>query len=433
MSISSLPGWIEKPTFSDAPSRACVLTRQSAWERFKQSGLPDKKHERFRYTDFSILNTINLMPATYPEENSWKQALDDYRSTHSDAIILVNVNGYFIPSASDVDKLSPRITILTQEQAYLSSDNFCFAWQALRQPKHYPIVELNTALSEQGIFLLIPDHCELDTPLHILSIATGDVSFCSYPKHAISVGENSQLTIIEHHITLTKQTHLINEVMSIQLHPQAKVNHYKVQEKYASGIRLAHTLVYQEKASEFNHVNSGSGGTLVREELSIDLLDKYATCSVSGIYYLQQSAQYLDHHIDIQHFASHTHSKMLYKGIIDSSARAVFNGRLYVAKDAQKMTAHQENHHLLLSNRAEANSKPELEIYADDVQCKHGATTGQIAEEALFYLQSRGISQSSAMKMLLHAFAKEVIDHVSVVDVQQKMQDILLSSGGVDE
>jgi Fe-S cluster assembly protein SufD len=203
------------------------------------------------------------------------------------------------------------------------------------------------------------------------------------------------------------------------------LDYCKKQNENKKSIHIAHTLVKQLQNSKLSLSSFLCGGLFARDEVKVKLLEPGASCHTGGYYGSSVDNQYVDYHIDIYHLASHSMSEMLFKGTIDKKSRAVFNGKLYVEKDVQKILAHQTNHNLLLSKEAEIYSKPELEIYADDVKCKHGASIGQINHEALFYLRTRGISYSDALAILREGFADDIVQRIKHPEMRMRIQEML--------
>lgn len=253
--------------------------------------------------------------------------------------------------------------------------------------------------TEDGFVITIPDNTSA-----ALSMA---LATYSYAKNTIIVGKNSSLDLMIEYKTEGK---LNQHDTTIELKENAKLNFYKL---HKNNYLLSHTFVTQADNSTCSIGHFSQDNIFYREELEFKLIGKHAHCDAFGFYRTLQANEYVDHHVDVLHQASNSTSSMLYKGILENKSRAVFNGRLYVEKGTQKISAYQANHNLLLSQLAEVYSKPELEIYADDVKCKHGASTGQIDKESLFYLQSRGIKHEDAQRMLLSGFIEEVLQRVT--------------------
>ena len=218
---------------------------------------------------------------------------------------------------------------------------------------------------------------------------------------------------------------MMNMMTTIHVAKNAKMQHYKIQQEGRKAVHLASHFVHQQQNSTFSHVNFSSGALFARDDLVVQLLESGAECHTGGFYHLRYDQQFIDNHVVINHVAAHSNSDMLYKGIMENKSRAVFNGRLHVEKNAQKILAYQANHNLLLSKDAEVYSKPELEIYADDVKCKHGATTGQLDEQALFYMRSRGIPRHEALSILLQGFAEEIMQRITHEGIRRRVQEAL--------
>jgi Fe-S cluster assembly protein SufD len=263
-----------------------------------------------------------------------------------------------------------------------------------------------------GLFIHIPDSVLLSLPLHILSLSSGQESIMTSPNNLLVLGKNAQASVVHEYTSLVSGNYFNNVVTTIVAEDQAKLNLVKLQNESAQAIHMENIFVSQKQDSDVTLSNVTTGASFSRDDIAVLLAEAGAVCRTSGFYHASRDNQYIDHHVDVNHHAPRTNSEMVYKGIIDKKSRAVFNGGLYVEKNAQKITAFQENHNLLLSNTAEIYSKPELEIYADDVKCRHGATTGQIDRDALFYMQARGIDQATAMNILLKGFADDVLQRI---------------------
>lgn len=371
-----------------------------------------QKDERWKYTDLSFLESE---PFQLTEKVASSKQLDDIiasRRLPGESILLVCVNGFFMQELSDLAKLP--------EQTRVS--------QAISEPGNYagyPFAKLNAENSTDGLYLHIPNDYELNLPIHVLSLMIGGENKIAHPRHHIILGKNAQATFVEECYSLSLQRYMVNTVSNIIVNENAKLTHIKIQAEGEQAIHMASTFVTQKKHAETEFISFGIGGLFARDDLIIQLQESGANCKAAGFYHLRRDKQYVDNHVDITHAASHCTSEMLYKGILEKQSKAVFNGRLLVEKDAQKTLAYQANNHLLLSKTAEAYSKPELEIYADDVKCKHGATTGQLDQDALFYLRSRGIEKDEAMQMLLQGFAEDILNRITHPGIKARVQEML--------
>lgn len=390
---------------------------QQRWDDFIKTELPSQKDERWKYADLSFLTKNKYTLAKMMEAHDLVDVIHQHRLQKGESILIVFVNGYFMPGLSDLAKLP--VSVIVQ---YLNRDNVL---PQTIDAKKYVFANLNAESFSDGLFLEVPDECKLEMPIHLLSLTLGEDQSIAQPQHRIVLGQGSEATIIEEHFSFSEQAYVVNMVTTISIEKNAILNHYKIQHEGRQAVHIANTFVYQKQNSHASFLNISIGSLFARDDLVIHLQESGANCSTSGFYRLRTNNQYIDNHVDINHEAPHSTSDMLYKGIVDANARAVFNGRLHVEKNAQKITAYQANHHLLLSKGAEAYSKPELEIYADDVKCKHGATTGQLDQDALFYLRSRGIEKTEAMSLLLQGFAEEILNRITHPGIKARIQEML--------
>lgn len=395
------------------------------WEHFVKHQLPTRNDERFKYADFSFLAGKTFSAAQPINADDLIDTVNQHRLRQGNNILLVLVNGYFMPSLSDLHKLPDEVIACSMTKASQQyADAMVANWGKSINIKKHPFAGINAAMCKDGLFLHLPDNCELDASLHVLSIVVDQNEFMTHPWNMLVMGANSKLTLVEEYFSLAKQTYLMNVVTTIVAGKGAHLKHYKIQQEGKGAIHIANTFIQQQQDSRIEFTNFSMGSAFARDDVVALLQEPGANCNTAGFYHLTQDNQYIDHHIDIEHAAPNSNSEMLYKGILENKSRAVFNGSLYVKKDAQKIVAHQANHNLLLSKDAEIYSKPELEIYADDVKCKHGATTGQLDQEALFYMRSRGIPYQDAMSILLQGFAEEIMQRVTHDGVKMRVMEM---------
>lgn len=396
------------------------------WDAFIKQGLPTKQNERFKYTDFGFLRDQSFSLAQASEIDDVEDVLNQHRLRHENAILLVEINGLFVAELSDIAKLPQELIICSLSEARKNYSEL-LAHHELEtiDANQYPFASINSNLSNAGLFVHIADHFQLTQPLHLLSLVMDSTEFMAHTKRIIVLGKQSHLTLVEEYFSTQEQKYLMNVVNTIAVGPAAHYEHYKIQQEGKRAIHMAHHFVEQKRDSAMRFTHFSFGNLFARDDVIVKLQEAGASCETSGFYRVEQDNQYVDHHVDIYHLAPHTQSEMLYKGIADNKSRAVFNGKLQVQKAAQKILAHQENHNLLLSNQAAVYSKPELEIYADDVKCKHGSSTGQLDEDAIFYLQSRGIERSAAINMLLQGFADVILQRVKHVGIKMRIEERL--------
>ncbi|RMX22081.1 Fe-S cluster assembly protein SufD [Legionella jordanis] len=281
---------------------------------------------------------------------------------------------------------------------------------------------LNTALLNTGVVLYVPSGIIIDEPI-VLS-HWQDQEQASHCRYLIVLEEGSEATVIEDYHGIEGCNYFTNTVTEIFTGSNAKLVHYKIQREAKSSYHIGQTSVLQAKNSQFHSHSLSIGGKLVRSDIRIDLADEKAQALMNGIY-APSEGQHIDHHTAVHHLVPNCRSEQDYKGILTGRSRAVFNGKVIVAKQAQHSEARQQNKNLLLSNHAEIDSKPQLEIFADDVVCTHGATVGQLDEEALFYLATRGINREEASQYLIQAFTEENIQMISHPKLAEWMRALL--------
>lgn len=418
--VVSLPNWLKPATDHAVPAWVQAL-QQKTHAALIAAGLPTRKHERWKYADLSFLNQKDFVLPARVNPAELESIIAAKRL--ADAILLVTVNGCFIPALSDMATIPDGMVVMNFRQALEKLEDKIN--QHSLDAQQYPFAALNAANISEGIYIDIPAKLYVSAPIHLLSIVTDENDFIAHPRRVIRVGQQSQVTITEEYCSLTESAYFMNIVNELTLESGSSLTLYQLQRESKQAVHIAHTFLEQYKNSQASIVNVTTGAKFSRDEVVVKLKEAGADCKTSGFYKLTTKDQYVDHHLDISHQAPHSNSEMLYKGIIDYNARAVFNGRLHVQQDAQRILAYQANHNLLLSPTAEVYSKPELEIYADDVKCKHGATTGQLDQEALFYLRSRGIEKSEAMSILLRGFADDVLQRITHLATKQRVKECL--------
>lgn len=395
-------------------------------QAFIQRGLPTRREEAWKYTDVTFLAEKKFRAGLLPKEN-YAARVNERRLKGTESLLLVFINGNFVANLSDLRLLPKEVMLCNIQQAlkvqpalvqkYLTFDT---------DAQSYPFASLNMALMTDGVFLYVPKNIVLDLPIHLLFLSANQDDFVSSPRNIIVADKSSQVTVLEEYSCLASKMYFTNAVTEIHAEDNAQIQYYKIQNE---GLRqvthIAKTSVNQRKDSQVKTVTLSTGGQVARDDLQVSLHEKGAECSVNGFYALHEDGQHRDNHIWIDHIATHGTSDMVYKGILEKKSQSVFNGMVYVHPDAQKTLAHQANHNLMLSADAIVNTKPEFEIYADDVKCAHGDTVGQLDAEALFFLRSRGIEEKAALKILAQAFAAEVLERVTNPAIAQHMQKVL--------
>jgi Fe-S cluster assembly protein SufD len=405
--------------------------RERAFGRFRELGFPATNVEDWKYTDVRSLAAQPLHLAGDNEDTaSLRRLLDDAGLTAN----LVFVNGRFRPDLS-TDLPPARGVTVSNLAAVLRDDPSLIEGHLGRyadfDTQHF--TALNTAFLQDGAVISLAAGAHLDDPLHVLYVTSAsNDAVMSHPRNLIVAGEGSKGVIIETYAGAGQTFYCTNALTEISLETGAEVTHYRVQEDGPAAFHIGTVETRQGAGSRFSSWALSVGAALARTDVNTAFDAEEASCSFDGLY-VAGGRQHVDHHTCIDHRQPHCTSRQLYKGILDDRSSGVFNGKVFVRPQAQKSDAAQINKNLLLSEGAVIDTKPQLEIFADDVRCSHGATVGRLDEEAAFYLRSRGISQAEARNMLVYAFANELIDRLPAESLQQRLRQTLSSRlGGGD-
>ncbi len=399
-------------------------TRKAAMARFAELGLPTTRDEEWRFTNVSPIGQTNFKPA----EGRADISLDMLQPfLFGEKCRLVFVNGRHAPALSETSavptgvKLSSLASALKQGHPVVKSHLARHA-----EYEKHAFTALNTAFWEDGAFIEVGRNQVVDGPIHLLFVSTGDREpTMSHPRNLIVAEDGSQFTIVESYVGLGGGVYFTNAVTEIVAGENAVVDHYKLQRESEASFHIATCDLHQSRSSNITSMSLAIGGGLVRNDVHTVLDGEGGDCTLNGLY-MMAGKQHVDNHLRVEHAKPHCHSWEYYKGILDGASRAVFTGRIIVHKDAQKTDAKQTNKNLLLSDDATINTKPQLEIYADDVKCTHGATIGQIDADALFYLRARGIPEAAARNLLIYAFAAESLDQIKIEPLKKQLEQLLI-------
>ena len=403
--------------------------RKYALAKFSANGFPSSREEEWRYTNVSAIEKKQFTSvlagiATQPKQ---RQAIDaDWLLSQQldDVCSVVLVDGHFSPELSDLSGLPDNVVIMAMAAALASLPDRVqpYLGQAVK-PELHGFVAFNSAWFTDGVFIHVPANHVLAKPIHILNIVT-QADVLAATRNVVVVDCSSEMTLIETFAAATDDAYLSTAVTEIFAGQKAQLTLYKMQVESEKAYHFGGTYVKQAKDARFTHHNFTFGGLLARTDIHTDL-EHASECELNGLY-LGVKRQHLDNHTRINHLKPHAISREMYKGVLDDRARGVFQGRVVVAEDAQKTDSQMNNRNLLLSNDAEADTKPQLEIYADDVKCGHGVTVGQLDEKSVFYLQSRGVDDETARNMLTFAFANEMVDKVKIRSLHDKVLEQVL-------
>lgn len=397
--------------------------RQQAIARFDQLGFPTSKQEQWKYTRTTAIEKYRFKSTTAAKDVPTLADIQAFLLTPS--FRLVFVDGHFHPELSQLPETLPTGMVLTHlANAFVTHTHELethLACHAHDHDRHF--AALNTAFMSDGLYLKLAPKTIVTHPIHALFIATTENSI-QHPRNFIFAGDDSQATIIEHYISLKDVPYFTNTITELAIEQQAKIQHIKLQQESNKAFHIGTTDVHQQQNSDFTSHVFTLGSELTRSDTHVKLAGDGANCVLNGLYLLTQQ-QHADHHTCIDHSNPHTKSREYYKGVLHDQSRAVFNGKIIVQNNAKHTEAEQKNQNLLLSKGAEIDTKPELEIYTDEVKCRHGATVGQLSEDALFYLRSRGIPEDLARNILVYAFAKEMIEQLDHKPLRDKLQLLL--------
>lgn len=415
----------------DSPGSWLTRLRENAMESFQELGFPSVKDEEWKYTNVAPIARIDFKSATLAGTASIESGdaeLAAFGCVESKDSQLVFVNGILRNDLSSLTGLPPEVVAIDLSQAISDERYGEIAWRHLGQQADYVangFTALNTAFISQGIFVYIPKGVVVESPIHLLFISEG-AQTANFPRVLLVAEENTSATVIESYGGTQDAQYFTNSVVELVLKEGARLEHYKVQREGTRAFHVATTAADLGPNSRYDATTITFGAELSRHDINVTMDNEGSECWVDGLY-LVTTGQHADTHSLIDHRKPHCTSHQLYKGILDGKSRAVFNGKVFVRHDAQKTDAMQTNKNLLLSNEARVDTKPQLEILADDVKCAHGAAVGQIDEDELFYLETRGIHHDLARNLLTYGFAEEVIGKIKIDSIRTQLDEAVLN------
>ena len=393
--------------------------RRAGIDAYGAHGLPRRRDEYWRYTNLNALadeefQMANGGPAiglpTLPHK--LVAELASYR--------VVVVNGRLRPDLCALGELPDDVLVVGLEDLLTAAPERLEPYLGkIIRLGDMPMAALNTAFLRDGMAMFVGAGIVLDKPVHLISItAPGEGPLMVQPRHLVVMGKGSNATLIETHITAEGGSSFNNIVAELHLDDEAKLNHFVFQEEAATSVHLSATAVAMNAGTSYDSFVLQSGGAIGRSEIRAYMNGPGGDCRLDGVY-LATDKQVVDNTTFVEHAAPECRSRQVYKGVLDGQSRGVFQGKVHVLRDAQKTDGHQMSRALLLSPRAEIDARPELEIYADDVKCSHGATAGELDEDLMFYLLSRGIPRQEARRMLIEAFLSEAIAEIPLAQVAE--------------
>jgi Fe-S cluster assembly protein SufD len=401
--------------------------RHRALERFSALGFPTTRDEEWRFTSVAPIADTRFVLAANGASELRSQDLDRLQLPGGALATLVFANGRYVPAASHTGRLpdGTRIESLAQAVARPGNEVEAHLCRAANVDQH-AFTALNTASLADGAFVFVPDGTSIESPIHFIFASTGgERDTMAHPRVLVVVGTGSRATIVETYAGAQATRYFSNAVTEVFAAADARVEHYKLQQESAAAAHIAAMYVRAARGATATCHSINLGGALVRNDVVVVLDGEGGECTLNGLY-LGEARALVDNHTTIDHARPHCASREIYKGILTDHARAVFNGKIIVRPDAQKTDAKQTNKALLLSKDAQINTKPQLEIFANDVKCTHGAAIGQMDEEAIFYLRARGFDEPEARRMLIRAFAGDVLNRIPLAALRARLDDELM-------
>jgi Fe-S cluster assembly protein SufD len=408
--VGPFDAWLSAPAPTTEPDWLTRIRGRAA-ERLHGQGAPTNKSEGWRYTGLRTLLEQGFIPVDEPLTALLPEDIEDLLLPSLDAHRVVIVNGRFAPGLSSLNELPAGLRIGSLRTTLAEdADALKGRLTEIAGDGAHVFAGLNTAGMDDGLVLLAERGALVEKPIELLHLSVGmDEPRVAQPRHLVDLGDGAQAMLIERYASLGDALYCNNALVEIRLGRDAILKHRRIQMESPSAFHVSGVYLNQDAGSRYDAINVGLGGRWARTDVVARFSGEHAECDLQGLY-LAGDKQLLDYHLDVRHGLPRCSSRENFKGIVHGKGKAVFDGLVYVAKDAQQTDAEMSNRNLMLSQNAEVDTKPQLEIYADDVKCSHGTTVGQIEPEMLFYLRSRGIAEGLARRMLCLGFAGEIID-----------------------
>lgn len=401
--------------------------RETGIENFARLGFPTRKNEDWHFTNVAPIAEREFKPLPAPAEGTITSEQIKPFLFEGEWSVIVFVNGHFSKELSSFHRGNGRYFISTLNDAIANEMRHIEQkLGGLAKAEGDAFTALNAAFVQDGIFVGLSPNAVLETPIHVIHINDENAeSGLVSPRTLIMADHHSEATVVESFVSVGKTgpAFFSNAVAEVYLAPGARVRHYKVQRQNISSYHVSSAHVYQQADSDYESFSFAVGADLSRTNVDTILDGEGSHVTMNGLY-MVDGTQVVDHQTRVEHVAPNCTSHEIYKGILDGASQGVFNGKVYVHSEAQKTDGKQSNNNLILSDKAEVNTKPQLEIYADDVRCTHGATIGRLDDEALFYLKSRGVGAATARKLLTYAFAAEVMEEMSIESVKDGLEGL---------
>ena len=410
----------------DSGTEPVRAQRRAAFDRFAALGFPTTRNEDWHFTSVSPIAEEEFVLLSSRSGDVRRDELAPFRFGATDWHTIVFVNGRFEPTLSDFGALSPRVSVRDLRSAWTDDPDAVARLGTIVDWQNQSFTALNTAFMQDGTVVRIPKDEIIERPIHLLYVTDANAAKgMIHPRNLILVGRNASATVIESYVSTSDAMYFTNAVTEISIEDGATLRHYKIQREAQRAFHVGTIEAKQARDSHFVSFSFAAGADLSRTNVYTTLAGEGCGTTLNGLYLLDGN-QHCDHQTQVIHAEPNCFSRELYKGILDGRSHGVFNGKVYVHPIAQKTDGKQTNNTLLLSETAHIDTKPQLEIFADDVKCTHGATVGQIDRTALFYLESRGINAAQARRLLTYAFAADVLETIEIEAVKDGLESMTL-------
>ena len=406
--------------------------RLESLKTFEEKGFPSRRDEAWKYTSLNAMLRQNYALFPKAETTIQLKKVKKYFLFEIDTYKVVFIDGVYSPFLSDTTHDGLDVCLMSAALSKAKYRNLIDTYFNKITNKEDSLTALNTSYTQEGAYVHIPKSVVAEKPIEIIHFSTGkEKALWLQPRNLIVVDQNAQVQILERHQSLREHDVVSNSVTEIYTHQDALVDYYKIQNDLSTASLIDNTYISQDKNSNVRVHTFSLGGKLIRNNLNFYLKGQYCHSTLKGVTLLEDH-QHVDHYTLVDHISSNCESHQDYKGVFSEGSKGVFNGKIHVDQSAQKTNAFQQNNNILLDDKATVNTKPQLEIFADDVKCSHGCTVGQLDEEALFYLMSRGIPKKEAKALMTYAFANNVLESVELPILKKRINKLIARKLGVN-
>ncbi|MBT3444474.1 MAG: Fe-S cluster assembly protein SufD [Flavobacteriaceae bacterium] len=407
-------------------------TRLDSLKVFEKKGFPTRKDEAWKYTSLNAMMREDYALFPKAETTIQLKKVKKYFLYEIDTYKVVFIDGVYSPFLSDTTHDGLDVCLISAALSKAKYRDLIHTYFNKTTNKEDSLTALNTSYTQEGAYVYIPKSVVAEKPIEIIHFSTGkEKALWLQPRNLIVVDQNAQVQILERHQSLKEHNVVTNSVTEIYAHQDAFVDYYKIQNDLSTASLIDNTYISQEKNSNVSVHTFSLGGKLIRNNLNFYLKGEHCHSTLKGVTLLEDQ-QHVDHYTLVDHISPNCESHQDYKGVFSEGSKGVFNGKIHVDQLAQKTNAFQQNNNILLDDKATVNTKPQLEIFADDVKCSHGCTVGQMDDDALFYLMSRGIPKKEARALMTYAFANNVLESVELPVLKKRINKLIAKKLGVN-